>query len=98
MHDEAAYWRDCAEAYELVAGTAAQRGSNPLLVTKMRETAVRYRQWADRTERETRDCPWPGSWLPSSPWHSRRLLWYPRRPGTPEAPHPAEAPGILTPV
>src|SRR5215469_6286201 len=91
---DAGFWRACAAAYEATAGTAESRGSNPLLVAKLRETAVRYRQWAIRAERDA--WLWPGGWSPSDPFPAPARPSWRWLPGFRE--RLPEMPGMLTPA
>jgi len=74
MIREARYWRWCADGTDLVTGVAARRNTFPRLIAMMRADAARYREWADRLDRESREWPWAGVRLPSEPLPRGRWL------------------------
>jgi hypothetical protein len=55
---QADFWRLLAGSYELCAGTAEQRGTNPVLVAMLRDDEKRYRQWADDAGAEEQGGSW----------------------------------------
>jgi hypothetical protein len=93
---DAGHWRACAAALDLVIATAVERGSNPLLVAKMRQDAARYRAWAGRADA---GAAWVVTWLPSESLpRPLRGTWRWRLGFAGRLPELPDIPDMLTPA